>query len=139
MKKGILAMLLAFGFVFSGCDTGTNGENNGDDGTGTGATPTGFEFTSSQVSIRTDDTNNFPTWFSETPANEGFSVEVNGETARIARVFTVNGPKVYIDVEDSDGNDYGFTSNHVVTVSYNGTGYFTGKLKTFTDKTAMYK
>jgi hypothetical protein len=113
----------------------TNNVSEGGDG-GTGATPIEFEFTASQVSIRTDDTNNFPTWYSDTPADEGFSVKVNGETASIVSVFTANGPKVYIDAEDSNGNDYGFTSNHVVTVSYNGTGYFAGKLKAFTDKTA---
>jgi hypothetical protein len=99
---------------------------------GSGATPTQFQFTGAQVSIRTDGT--FPEWYSTNPTSEGFTITVNGTPQTIESVFTSNNEKVYIDIEDD------IPSGATVTVSYDGTtGYFAGKLKGFTDKKATYK
>jgi hypothetical protein len=100
-------------------------------GSGSGATPTEFEFTGSQVSIRTDVT--FPTWFSSNPASEGFTITVNGTTQTIERVFTSDYTKVYIDIEDA------IPSGADVRVSYDGTGHFAGELKGFTNEKATGK
>jgi hypothetical protein len=135
---GMAALLLSFGLILTGCPTDSDDSSGGGGYTGEGEAPTQFQFTGTagdnnkiQVSIRTNGF--FPSWTSSNPTGEGFAVTLNGTKSTITNVFTLSSEKVYIGIEGVMSKDAN------VLVSYDGTGYFEGKLKTFTNQKATYK
>jgi hypothetical protein len=96
--------------------------------TGEGVTPTGFESDVNDNQISTYTTGGFLDDIdSDDSTKKGFTVTVNGTLQTIKYVF-VQGSQLNIDIED-----YKFSTGDTVLISYNGTGYFAGKLKMFAD------
>ncbi|MDR0377813.1 MAG: hypothetical protein LBH70_08480 [Spirochaetaceae bacterium] len=124
---GMAALLLLFGLILAGCPTDSDDGGGGGDYTGEGATPTGFKFRNvggDQISTYTDVS--LDAIASNDSTKEGFTVTVNGEPQTIS-VF-VGGRKLNINLKN-----YQFSVTDTVLISYDGTGYFAGKLKKFTD------
>jgi hypothetical protein len=129
---GALVMALAFSLVLVGCDN-----DGSDDGNGGGDETSGYTFEVSDigsaygitirgVNITTDITGGMT----------GFTVKADGVAQTVSEAY------IYGDKPDSAylsfGDGESLTTSSVVTISYDGTGAFAGKLDTFTDKACTW-
>ena len=118
------------GITFGGGDN-----NNGY--TGEGATPESFNVSARgiQYSIQIRTVENFAAAITDTGAGSqtrlGFTVKVNGTSQTITEAYSESGRgRAYVCFGDGSS----LTGTETVTLTYDGTGAFAGKLKIFTDK-----
>jgi hypothetical protein len=127
--------------------TYTKEGSDDDDGsyTGEGATPAVFEFDSTGITIVGGSEDPvFEGWDADNKI--GFTITVNGEEKSIYSIssrrtggqYTSYEGKWYIRItlESNYYDPTNMKNGDTVLISYDGTGYFEGKLKKFTDKQA---